>query len=199
MNTLAEESRKRWKSKVYDHYQVSLVRHTHKNGRPNFLEFRFTCILDPHGHGSHTRKRMQTGQGTTNLSRGINECNQRRGVTSGDPSTVGAQQTIEKSISEYTPAKHRAIIAMRCCVSKRPFNMVTDPHYNEEVQLLRPGTAIPCPVTVSRDVNQIYKIGSKQVKEYFSVRHDCLSKLNWITTTMSYFLLETPGINSFGG
>ncbi|KIM60779.1 hypothetical protein SCLCIDRAFT_123429, partial [Scleroderma citrinum Foug A] len=44
-------------------------------------------------------------------------------------------------------------VAVDCCVSKRPFNMVNDPHYKEEVQLLRPGTSIPCPITVSRDVN----------------------------------------------
>ncbi|KAI6018852.1 hypothetical protein EDC04DRAFT_2541711, partial [Pisolithus marmoratus] len=57
-----------------------------------------------------------------------------------------------------------AAIAMHCCVSKRPFNMVQDPHYVEEIQLLQPGTAIPSPATVSRDVNQIYQVGSKHVK-----------------------------------
>jgi len=112
---------------------------------------------------------MKTGDGTKNLARAIVECNERRGVTSDDLSSVGAQQTIEKSVSEYTPAKHRALIAMRCCVSKRPFNMVRDPHYAEEIRLLRPGTDIPSPATVSRDVNQVYTLGSKQVKEYFLV------------------------------
>lgn len=164
------ESLKRWKSKVYDHYQVSLIRHTHEDGRPNYLEFCFTCIVDPHGHRSQTRKRMRTAHGTKNLARGIDQCNERWGVTSGDPgdpSTVGEQQTTE-SVSEYTPARHRAIIAMRYSVSKRPYDMVRDPLYVDEIQLLRPGTVIPSPATVSRDVNQIYKVGSKHVKEYFS-------------------------------
>ena len=113
---------------------------------------------------------MKTGDGTKNLARTIVDCNARRGVAPGDLSSIGAQQTIEKSISEYTPAKHRALIAMRCCVSKRPFNMVRDPHYIEEIHLLRPGTNIPSPATVSRDVNRVYTLGSKQVKEYFLVR-----------------------------
>jgi hypothetical protein len=39
----------------------------------------------------------------------------------------------------------------------------------QEVELLRPGTVIPSPTTVSRDVTKIYKEGAKQVKEYFKV------------------------------
>ena len=78
---------------------------------------------------------MQTGQGTKNLSRGATECNRRQGVTDA-ASAAGAQQSIEQLVSEYTPAKDRAMIAMRCCVSKQPFNMVKDPHYVEEINLL---------------------------------------------------------------
>ncbi|KAI5981817.1 hypothetical protein EDD15DRAFT_2117591, partial [Pisolithus albus] len=110
-----------------------------------------------------------TSHGTKNLLRTMRECNARRNVGEDESSAAGVQQTLERSISEYTPARHRAVIAMRCCVSKRPFNMVQDPHYVEEVQLLRPGTSIPSPITVSRDVNLIYEEGSKLVKEYFLV------------------------------
>ena len=78
---------------------------------------------------------MQTGQGTKNLSHGVTECNHGRGVTNA-ASAAGAQESIEQSVSEYTPARHRAMIAMRCCVSKWPFNMVKDPYYIEEVNLL---------------------------------------------------------------
>ena len=93
-------------------------------GLPNYLEFRFTCIVDPHGgHKPQTRKQMKTGDGIKNLARTIVDCNARRGVAPGDLSSIGAQQMIEKSISEYTPAKHRALIAMCCCVSKHPFNI----------------------------------------------------------------------------
>ncbi|KIJ06879.1 hypothetical protein PAXINDRAFT_58178, partial [Paxillus involutus ATCC 200175] len=69
----------------------------------------------------------------------------------------------------YTPARHRALIAMCCAVSRRPFNIVKDAQYVQEVELLRPGTVIPSPTTVLRDVTKIYKEGAKQVKEYFKV------------------------------
>jgi len=112
---------------------------------------------------------MQTGQGTKNLNRGIEECVRRRGVSTEGPNAKGAQQTLSGSISKYTPEAHRALIAMRCAVNKRPFNSVADPLYIEEVKLLRPDVIVPSPRTVSRDINEIYREGSKNVKEYFSV------------------------------
>jgi len=57
---------------------------------------------------------------------------------------------------------------MRCAVSRRPFNSVSDPLYLEEIQLLQPGIKVPSPSTVSRDVQAIYKEGSISIKEYFS-------------------------------
>ncbi|KAI6009211.1 hypothetical protein EDC04DRAFT_2498684, partial [Pisolithus marmoratus] len=110
-----------------------------------------------------------TSHGTKNLLQTMRECNTRHNVGEDESTAAGAQQTLEWSISEYIPARHRAIIAMQCCVSKRPFNMVQDPHYAKEVQLLWLGTSIPSPSTVSHDVNLIYEEGSKLVKEYFTV------------------------------
>jgi hypothetical protein len=37
--------------------------------------------------------------------------------------------------------------------------------------MLRPGTEIPSPSTVSRDVRAIFEDGSIKVKEYFEVAH----------------------------
>jgi hypothetical protein len=105
---LAAESRRRWKSPVHDHYDVVVKRHTRPNGDPDYIEFHFTCKVDPRGHNVHVRKQMQTGHGTSNLARDIEECNSCRGVDS--KTAAGAQQTVERSISEYTPAKHCAII-----------------------------------------------------------------------------------------
>ena len=85
--------------------------------------------------------------------------------------SAGAQQTLEKSVSQYTKARHRALIALRCAVDKRPFESVSDALYIEEVDLLRPGTTLPHPTTVSRDVHALYSEGSKSVKEYFAVRY----------------------------
>ncbi|EPQ54971.1 hypothetical protein GLOTRDRAFT_24990, partial [Gloeophyllum trabeum ATCC 11539] len=67
----------------------------------------------------------------------------------------------------YTPARHRALVALRCASSYRPFNSVHDPFYVAEVELLRPGTKPPSSSTVSRDVRLIYAEGSKSVREYF--------------------------------
>ncbi|KAJ6619309.1 hypothetical protein B0H10DRAFT_1793890 [Mycena sp. CBHHK59/15] len=113
---------------------------------------------------------MQDSQGTSNLTKGIKQCEAKRGV-SGD-SNKNAQQDLHRSVSSYTPARHRALIALRCTSSHRPFNSILDPFYLEEIRLLRPGTKVPSPQTVSRDVRLLYKEGAKAVKEYFAVsRH----------------------------
>ncbi|KAI0041494.1 hypothetical protein FA95DRAFT_1468683, partial [Auriscalpium vulgare] len=111
-----------------------------------------------------------TSQGTKNLLRNIQQCEKRRGVAAGSNSSAGAQQTITNAVSAYTPARHRALIAMRCAHSKRPFRSVLDAHYQAEVELLRPGTILPAPSTVSRDVQAIYDKGADAVKAYFLVR-----------------------------
>jgi hypothetical protein len=46
---------------------------------------------------------------------------------------------------------------------------VIDPFYLDEVEMLRPGTVVPSPATVSRDVKDIYKASMSRVKEYFEV------------------------------
>ncbi|KAG1852674.1 hypothetical protein F4604DRAFT_1515386, partial [Suillus subluteus] len=109
----------------------------------------------------------QTAQGTKILNRGIKECIERRGVSLSGPDATGAQQTITQSVSKYTPQAHRALIAMRCAVNKRPFHSVADQLYIEEVKLLRPDVKAPSPRTVSRDINTIYCEASKNVKIYF--------------------------------
>ena len=37
--------------------------------------------------------------------------------------------------------------------------------------MLRPGTKLPSPATVSRDVKMMYEVGAEVVREYFSVCH----------------------------
>lgn len=136
-------SKARWNSTAYDHFKISLHRCLKADGSPDYLEFKFTCHTDPVNHKPHHRKRMQTSQGTKNLNRGIKECVQRRGVSTEGPNAKGAQQTLSGSISKYTPEAHRALIAMRCAVNKRPFRSVADPLYIEEVRLLRPDVIVP--------------------------------------------------------
>ncbi|KAJ7318743.1 hypothetical protein DFH08DRAFT_714384 [Mycena albidolilacea] len=113
---------------------------------------------------------MKMSEGTANLKRTSQQCNNRCGVvdTDGDTSK-NAQQDLFRSVSRYTPAHHRALITLRCAVSHRPFNMVRDNFYLEEVELLQPGTIVRSPESVSKDVQTLYQEGSKRVKEYFKV------------------------------
>jgi len=45
---------------------------------------------------------------------------------------------------------------MRSATSNHPFNAVTDKYYKMEVEMLRPGTVIPHPTTVSQDIKHLY-------------------------------------------
>lgn len=157
----AELSKKTWKSSTYDHYNISLERcHDTRT-----LTFRFTCRFDPDGHPSSTRRRLDTSQGTSNLERSRKKCMQQRGSND-----APAPTTPQPPLLTYSQSKHRALIAARCASSKRPFNSVADPYYTQEVEMLRPGTKLPSPATVSRDINMMYMFGAEAVREYFSVR-----------------------------
>ncbi|KZS99691.1 uncharacterized protein LAESUDRAFT_718541, partial [Laetiporus sulphureus 93-53] len=70
----------KWKSKCYDHYNVSLKRIYKDDKTPLFLQFGFTCKFDPKNHRTHYRDQMKTGDGTKNLDRGIQGCCKWRGV-----------------------------------------------------------------------------------------------------------------------
>ncbi|TFY82246.1 hypothetical protein EWM64_g1767 [Hericium alpestre] len=164
---IIEEATKKWTSLAYSHYVITLKRVCHRDGSPLRLEFVYTCRYDPRTHKQQSRPRMQTSWGTGNLIREKRKCEAKRGIVDGADTSVGAQQTLESTVSRYTPARHRALIALRCAESKRPFNSVQDPRYLEEIELLRPGTVVPSPSTVSRDSNDIYVQGSNAVKQYF--------------------------------
>ena len=111
-------------------------------------------------HESHKRLRMKTGDGTTNLQKTALACDALQGLT--------ASVTVATPTS-YTPAAHRTIIAMRSATSNCPFNAVTDKYYKMEVEMLRPGTVIPHPTTVSQDIKHLYVELSKTVRKYFKV------------------------------
>ncbi|KAJ7720509.1 hypothetical protein B0H16DRAFT_1245762, partial [Mycena metata] len=101
-----------------------------------------------------------SGNGTTNLLKTAQACDTAHGITASTSSTP---------TSIYSPAAHRAIIAMRTATSHRPFNSVNDKYYRMEVELLRPGTIIPSASTVSRGLNLLYVELWKSVKSYFAV------------------------------
>ncbi|KAF6753991.1 hypothetical protein DFP72DRAFT_790364, partial [Ephemerocybe angulata] len=108
---------------------------------------------------------MKTSSGTSNLQAGIKACAQRQGISTMSP---GSSQVI----IPYSEANHRTLLAIRCATNMRPFNFVQDPSYRAEVNMLRPGTKIPDPTTISRDVKLLYEELSKHVKQYFKVSND---------------------------
>ncbi|TRM65130.1 hypothetical protein BD626DRAFT_364393, partial [Schizophyllum amplum] len=101
---------------------------------------------------------LKTPDGTNQLLRTNRECDKRRGVL---PLTDDAPP--------YSYAAHRTLIALRCASSHRAFELVRDPFYIQEVQLLRPGVKIPSPKTVSRDVKRLYEGLAISFQEYIKV------------------------------
>jgi hypothetical protein len=91
-------------------------------------------------------------------------CERRNGTSSNN--------TQDAAIVPYTESRHRAIIALRCSVNKRPFNIVTDPLYLLECKLLRPDMnfRLPSPATVQRDTQWLYIHLANSVVNYFKVR-----------------------------
>lgn len=162
IQTRSAASKSSWRSPAYSHYNISLQRELVSGGAPSTLTFVFTCKIDSE-HKPHYRPRMKTSEGTTNLQTGIALCNARRGVR------INSAQPSENQPLVYSVAGHRALIALHCARSNHPFNAICDEDYQREVQMLRPGTILPSPHTVSRDIRAIYIEMSKHVREYFKV------------------------------
>ncbi|TEB27542.1 hypothetical protein FA13DRAFT_1879067 [Coprinellus micaceus] len=119
-------------------------------------------MVDPENHAPHRRSRLKTSSGTKNLNDGIKACNARQGIVS---------TTLQQSGGHipYSPANHRTLLALCCAKNMRPFNFVQDPLYIAEVNMLRSGTRLPDPTTVSRDVKLLYEQLSTHVSDYFKV------------------------------
>jgi hypothetical protein len=148
---------------VYDHYNITLRRDLDDNNEPSMIFFLFTCKDHPDNHPVHQRARMQSGHGTKNLQEGLRACHNRTGDGTGNAAT-------RVPSVKYTPANHRTLIAMRCAKSHCPMNSVADEDYWTEVEMLRPGTVLPHPSTVSRDMRSLYLTWSVLVQTYFAVR-----------------------------
>ncbi|KAF5311813.1 hypothetical protein D9619_002319 [Psilocybe cf. subviscida] len=154
-----------WRSPVYDHYNISLRRDTTATGHPMSLVFVFECKFNQQDHPTLTRLRNKTSEGTGNLKKAMDVCLKSLGQS--NHSQMASDTTNTLPSGQYTYATHRALIALRCAKNFRPFNMVTDSDYILEVLLLRPGTKIPDPSTVSRDIKHIYEQMALHVKNYF--------------------------------
>jgi len=128
-----------WRSEVYDHYNVSLRRNFTETDEPHSMTLLFTCKTHPHHHTSvRTRQRGKTGDGTSNLQKDVDTCLRKQGRKCPKPAAAAIP---------YSQAAHRALIALRCAKNTRPINSVLDEDYQREVEMLRPGTKLPHPMT----------------------------------------------------
>ncbi|KAF8901915.1 hypothetical protein CPB84DRAFT_1679392 [Gymnopilus junonius] len=127
------------------------------------MAFVFTCKTCPDNHprGPYVRLRSKTGTGTTNLRGDVEQCLKKQGL-------LDESKQPEDTIP-YSEAAHRALIALHCAKNARPFNMVQDEDYIQEVKMLRPGTKIPKPITVQHDLHEMYEKASLLVRNYFLV------------------------------
>jgi len=62
-------------------YDVSLARNCDPTGDPISMDYVFTCKLHPENHpgGALIRARAKTGDGTTNLQKGMDTCLKKLG------------------------------------------------------------------------------------------------------------------------
>jgi hypothetical protein len=185
-----EASKATWRSPVYDHFDITLRREMDVRGRPKALFFVFTCKVDPAHHPVHIRARMSTGHGTKNIQDRVKACDKHVGTVT--------STTAVKSGQPYSTAAHRTLIAMRCAKNHRPFNSILDEDYQAEVEMLHPGTVLPSPQTVSRDIKSIYAEMSKNVRNYFMVTFNLFHGYNshYINTNTNR-LLTPPFIWSW--
>jgi hypothetical protein len=165
-STVIAASREHWTSKSYDHYTIT-IRRLDEDGRKTLI-FKFTCKHLSPTHDSHERERCKTSGGTTNLQKSAAKCDAARGVM---PLPTLVTAASGSASLPYSEAAHRTVIALRSATSHRPFNAVADKYYKMEVELLRPGTKIPSPKTVSLDINTLYLELSKGVRAYFKVNY----------------------------
>ena len=114
------------------------------------MVFVFTCKSDPTQNKPHHRPCKKTSEGTANLKLGAEKCDKRNGVVAvamkPDGNGVASAPT-------YSVAAHHALISLRCAKNQWPFNSILDDDYQMEVQMLRLGTVLPHPATVSHDIH----------------------------------------------
>ncbi|KAK7456412.1 hypothetical protein VKT23_010660 [Stygiomarasmius scandens] len=153
---ILEAEQQSWSSDVYNHYDASLTR----LNKSRSFRIVFKCKYRDHKHSDQYRERMNN-TGTGNLNKTAKSCDKRN----------HRPEPIEmKTTTAYTEDRHRALIAIRSAQSKRPFHMVEDPYYVEEVELLRPGTKLPSSDTVAKDIQRLYQVLSGRVQDYFQKR-----------------------------
>ena len=148
------------------------------------LPYDVTFILMEHGmnfylysrvrltpHKPHFQPCKKTGKGTSNLQSGITQCFEHQGEN-----RPGDARGAQASAIPYTEVAHCALIALHCAKNHHPFNSVLDEDYQAKVNMLRPWTKLPHPMTVSRDIHAIHLDMSRHICNYFQASFHIVSK-----------------------
>lgn len=162
-------SRKTWKSPAYEHYTISLRRNETSAGE-KLLYFVFKCKFDNASHPTISRPRSNTSWGTSNLINANKKCDSTRAVQPDASGSNSLSSADSNGPVPFSNAAFRALIALRSAASNRAFNEVKDPFFIQCIELLRPGTRVPSPSTVSDDVKFLHAKMCERVAEYFEVR-----------------------------
>jgi hypothetical protein len=154
-------SLKSWRSRIYDHFDTSLEHRFNDAGELS-LWFKFTCRTDPTQHAPQYRARKDTSSGTNNLLRKALACDARHHSHELAKSSSAAPRP-------FSLARFRALLALWCAQNHRPFELVDNELFGAIVDELRPGTLLPDPTTISRDVRVIYRKNEDWIRQYFEV------------------------------
>ncbi|KAF8595108.1 hypothetical protein BDV93DRAFT_457541, partial [Ceratobasidium sp. AG-I] len=103
-----------------------------------------------------------TSSGTNNLLRKILQCS----------ATEASHEPVKDSSVAARPfsvARFRALLALWCARNHRPFELVENTLFGAIVDELRPGTLLPDPTTIGRDVRNIYCKNEDWIRSYFKV------------------------------
>lgn len=166
-SSILDAARETWRSPAYAHYTVEVHRvfdTTQDPPTPYEILFRFVCKDNCEDHPAQYRGRTKTGSGTTTLLDKAKECEARRSGVQVDES-----KSADSGRPLYSEARHRAILAIWSAHGRRSFESLTDEFHQMEVEYLRPGTKLPSPVTISRDVKAIHAKYAPKVRDYFQV------------------------------
>ncbi|CAE6473416.1 unnamed protein product [Rhizoctonia solani] len=174
-------SRAKWRAPIYGHYTLSLRRDIDKLGGRT-IWFVLTCKTNPVRHKPQSRRRGDDSSGTKKFNDTANKCNIQCNRIEGAEETVSG-------VREFSLARFRALLALWCARNHRPFEMISDDLLVAIVNELRPGTALPDPTTLSRDIQSLYQRNMQAIRHYFQgIDYIHLAMDGWTAPTSRSYL-----------
>jgi hypothetical protein len=139
--------RKGWRSSLYGHFQPPVI--IEVKGE---ILYRFICKRNP----SQFVQRHRFEDSTSNLARHVEKCSPSKNATT-------EQMAAFVNGSTYSSAKFRFLLAVWCARRHRPFSIVADPELHDLFKMLHGRVEIPHPITISRDVKEIFTLSKIHV------------------------------------